>query len=308
MVNLTGPATHVSWPTDTSVSRLSNVVAAAMRRGVTAGDVRPTGNSATSRDPETGARAGMDGANVTRRDGERPPTMDDGPTSDVVEPSTLARTGLFHAGQTGRALSDSVLYRWLLGDVPEVEHRRHFYDCPLARDVDNVTLQRDSSLDLHMPVDDAIRFTFADPGSPISFTAGAATPSHPSNDTTNNRPEFVNRHQCPAAGSSEHQTVFGISAELQKIQNTTTVANTTDDERRLMTAENRRLHEAKACRVCADKEVTAVFHPCGHLVSCDRCSPQLLHCPVCGTHILGTVNSAHFSHKLNELSTSIVIG
>jgi len=226
MVNLNGPATHVSWPTDTSVSRLSNVAAAAKRRGVTAGDVRPTGNSATPRDPETGARAGMDGANVTRRDGARPSTTDDGPTSDAVETSTLARTGLFHAGQTGRALSDSVLYRWLLGDVPDVEHRRHFYDCPLARDVDNVALQRDSSLDLHMPVDDAIRFTFGDPGSHISFTAGAATPSQPGNDTTNNRPEFVSRHQGPAAGSSEHQTVSGMSAELQKIRNTT-VANTT---------------------------------------------------------------------------------
>jgi len=85
--------------------------------------------------------------------------------------------------------------------------------------------------------------------------------------------------------------------------------NKQQQQQQLMTMEeNRRLNEAKTCRVCADKKVNAVFIPCGHLVSCDRCSPQLGNCPVCETRIRGTVNSRQFSHKLNELPTSVTIG
>jgi len=81
-----------------------------------------------------------------------------------------------------------------------------------------------------------------------------------------------------------------------------------DDEQQqhqqlMLTDENRRLNEAKTCRVCEVKDVDTVLVPCGHLVSCDRCSPQLRSCPVCETHIRATVNSRQFSHKLNELST-----
>ena len=76
-----------------------------------------------------------------------------------------------------------------------------------------------------------------------------------------------------------------------------------DDEQQLLLMEkNRQLQEAMTCNVCADKEVNTIFLPCGHLVSCDRCSLKLCNCPVCGTCIRGTVNSRHFSRKLNELS------
>lgn len=58
-----------------------------------------------------------------------------------------------------------------------------------------------------------------------------------------------------------------------------------------MVEENRRLHEAKSCKVCMDSDVNTVFLPCGHLVSCDRCAPKLRHCPVCRIYIRGTVRT-----------------
>jgi len=64
-----------------------------------------------------------------------------------------------------------------------------------------------------------------------------------------------------------------------------------DDEEQMLMEENRRLHEAKTCKVCMDKDVNTVFLPCGHLVSCDQCSPKLRDCPVCRTYIRGTVRT-----------------
>jgi len=53
--------------------------------------------------------------------------------------------------------------------------------------------------------------------------------------------------------------------------------------------ENRRLREARMCKVCMDNEVNTVFLPCGHLVCCDTCSPALRNCAVCRAVIRGTV-------------------
>ncbi|XP_053604902.1 death-associated inhibitor of apoptosis 2 [Plodia interpunctella] len=45
--------------------------------------------------------------------------------------------------------------------------------------------------------------------------------------------------------------------------------------------ENRQLKEARLCKVCMDSEVSVVFLPCGHLVSCARCGAALAACPLC---------------------------
>ncbi|XP_075975315.1 death-associated inhibitor of apoptosis 2 [Anticarsia gemmatalis] len=45
--------------------------------------------------------------------------------------------------------------------------------------------------------------------------------------------------------------------------------------------ENRQLKEARLCKVCMDCEVSVVFLPCGHLVSCSRCGAALDACPLC---------------------------
>jgi len=53
-----------------------------------------------------------------------------------------------------------------------------------------------------------------------------------------------------------------------------------DDEESLL-EENRRLREARTCKVCMDREVNTVFVPCGHLVCCSYCALIQLLCPVC---------------------------
>lgn len=108
----------------------------------------------------------------------------------------MARAGRFHAGQTDHAASFAdVLDQRPPADAPDVEQRRHF-----SRDLDHQTAD-----------DDVIRFTSGDPLSP-TFCLVGATFSHPPTVTTL---EFVDRQEGLAAGSTEHQTAPGMSAQLQ---------------------------------------------------------------------------------------------
>ena len=55
--------------------------------------------------------------------------------------------------------------------------------------------------------------------------------------------------------------------------------------------ENRRLKEARICKICMDNEVGVVFLPCGHLISCVNCAPSLKYCPMCRQSIDGKVKT-----------------
>ncbi|XP_038213958.1 baculoviral IAP repeat-containing protein 7-B [Zerene cesonia] len=55
--------------------------------------------------------------------------------------------------------------------------------------------------------------------------------------------------------------------------------------------ENRQLKEARLCKVCMDNEVSMVFLPCGHLVSCAECSAALAACPLCRAGVKALVRA-----------------
>jgi len=55
--------------------------------------------------------------------------------------------------------------------------------------------------------------------------------------------------------------------------------------------ENRRLKEARICKICMDNEIGVVFLPCGHLICCVQCAPSLKDCPLCRQPIHGTVKT-----------------
>ncbi|XP_035788000.1 death-associated inhibitor of apoptosis 2-like [Anopheles albimanus] len=55
--------------------------------------------------------------------------------------------------------------------------------------------------------------------------------------------------------------------------------------------ENKRLKDARECKICMSDEVGVVFCPCGHLVSCVQCAPAVTNCPVCRALIRGRVRT-----------------
>ncbi|KAK7138171.1 hypothetical protein R3I94_013715 [Phoxinus phoxinus] len=42
-----------------------------------------------------------------------------------------------------------------------------------------------------------------------------------------------------------------------------------------------KLQREKLCKVCMDSDISTVFIPCGHLVTCQKCSESLDKCPIC---------------------------
>lgn len=54
--------------------------------------------------------------------------------------------------------------------------------------------------------------------------------------------------------------------------------------------ENRKLKDAKLCRICKDKEANRLFLPCAHLACCALCSPAVVKCPQCRSNIRGIVS------------------
>lgn len=42
-----------------------------------------------------------------------------------------------------------------------------------------------------------------------------------------------------------------------------------------------KLRREKLCKVCMDSDISIVFIPCGHLVTCKRCSDSVEKCPIC---------------------------
>lgn len=55
--------------------------------------------------------------------------------------------------------------------------------------------------------------------------------------------------------------------------------------------ENRKLKDARTCKICMDDEVGVVFLPCGHLVTCVQCAPGVTMCPLCRSSIKGFVRT-----------------
>ncbi len=54
-------------------------------------------------------------------------------------------------------------------------------------------------------------------------------------------------------------------------------------------AENKRLKEAKQCKICHDYDSNRMFLPCAHLAACSLCSPAVVNCPQCKAPIRGVV-------------------
>ncbi|XP_069099293.1 baculoviral IAP repeat-containing protein 7 isoform X2 [Pleurodeles waltl] len=53
----------------------------------------------------------------------------------------------------------------------------------------------------------------------------------------------------------------------------------------------RQLQEERVCKICMDNQVSVVFVPCGHLVVCTECAPELSDCPICRASIHDTIRT-----------------
>ncbi|PIO14634.1 hypothetical protein AB205_0053550, partial [Aquarana catesbeiana] len=75
-----------------------------------------------------------------------------------------------------------------------------------------------------------------------------------------------------------------VLAEEESVPQTSETTLTTEEQLR-------RLKEERMCKVCMDKDSSMVFVPCGHLVVCMDCAPNLRHCPICRATIRGSMRA-----------------
>ena len=227
------------YTVEQATSSIKAVYRSALERARRHGAI--SGGNTTPRDPEsTGARraTAIDRTSpdyeLLRSESARLSTFDDWPASHVVQPSALARAGFFYMGEADRtqcAFCRGVLHSWQPGDVPDVEHRRHFPDCRLVRqlDVGNVTLDRQmASLGVGGDVIGDVSHagcTSGDPGNSAVSSVGATSPHRrsptdalPPESSVNSRHQGDGRRQTAEAGNDS-------VTELPTTQTTTHAAN-----------------------------------------------------------------------------------
>ncbi|XP_064888411.1 baculoviral IAP repeat-containing protein 7 isoform X1 [Columba livia] len=87
-------------------------------------------------------------------------------------------------------------------------------------------------------------------------------------------------------GAVQRETETSSSTEEMR-----SVQQKESDESWMSTEEQLRLQEERMCKVCMDRDVSVVFVPCGHLVTCGECASNLRLCPICRAVIRESVRT-----------------
>ncbi|KAK3100454.1 hypothetical protein FSP39_020294 [Pinctada imbricata] len=87
------------------------------------------------------------------------------------------------------------------------------------------------------------------------------------------------------------------SSDHSESPNSATHTDTNDDDsatenqREVLMEENRQLKDQQICKICKDEDISVVFLPCGHMVTCLSCAPAIRICPLCGQFVKGTIKA-----------------
>ncbi|XP_070600554.1 baculoviral IAP repeat-containing protein 7 isoform X2 [Erythrolamprus reginae] len=179
-------------------------------------------------------------------EGDRLVSFVNWPPDSPVSPELLARAGFFYADQQDYVrcfYCDGALRNWEQGDDPWIEHARWFPRCSF------LLQSRGRDFINHIQQSNVMLEE--------SFNW--------SEDYSESSRESMEREQDPWRVRRETQVEHANEPE-----------STTSMEEKL-----RRLQEERMCKVCMDKDVSIVLIPCGHLVVCAECAPNLRRCPIC---------------------------
>ncbi|XP_058033946.1 baculoviral IAP repeat-containing protein 7 [Ahaetulla prasina] len=179
-------------------------------------------------------------------EGDRLGSFENWPSYSPVSPQLLARAGFFYTGQQDYVrcfYCDGALRNWEQGDDPWIEHARWFPRCAFLLQSRGRDFVNHTQQSNVMLEDNL----------------------HWSEDYSESSHESMEREPDP----------WRVRRETQ-IEHSHEPESTTSMEEKL-----RRLQEERMCKVCMDKDVSIVLVPCGHLVVCAECAPNLRRCPIC---------------------------
>ncbi|XP_066186950.1 baculoviral IAP repeat-containing protein 7 isoform X2 [Sylvia atricapilla] len=186
-------------------------------------------------------------------------TFENWPQNSIMHPEQLARAGFFYTGRGDVVrcfYCDGGVRSWSFGDDPWREHAKWYPECEFV---------------LHSRGREFVSSVQE------TFSTTLLAPRHSWDQTE--------QDSSPSQGAVQREP--GTSR-----QETRSVQQKESDESQLSTEEQlRRLQEERMCKVCMDKDVSVVFVPCGHLVACEECAPNLRLCPICRAVIRGSVRA-----------------
>ena len=183
-------------------------------------------------------------------EGERLASFGNWPPYARVSPEFLAGAGFFYTGQGDYVrcfYCDGALRNWEHGDDPWIEHARWFPSCKYllqSRGRSFVNSIQESYLTTPVSREDSLN-------QPEQQPRSNQEPAETEPDTRSQRREA--RMEC----SNEPESALTLEERLRQLQ------------------------EERTCKVCMDKDVSILLVPCGHLVVCSECAPNLRHCPIC---------------------------
>ncbi|XP_048339053.1 baculoviral IAP repeat-containing protein 7 isoform X2 [Sphaerodactylus townsendi] len=175
-----------------------------------------------------------------------------------VSPEILARAGFFYTGDGDYVRCfhcDGALRNWERGDDPWMEHAKWFPRCKFL-------LQSRGPEFVHS-VQESYLSSLASSEDPSNQAGRDSTSSE---EPARREPEPRRQVEEPKS-PSEGESASNVEDQL------------------------RRLREERICKVCMDKDVSIVLIPCGHLVVCAECAPNLRRCPICRGAIRETVRA-----------------
>ena len=214
---------------------------------------------ATAEAPVTGRKADVMMAAHLASEAARLATFQDWPPGLRQKKEEMAAAGLFYIGLSDQVkcfYCDGGLKEWQAEDDPWVEHAGWFHECEFIKLVKGEEfIERCREIvhtNLVSPTNFRAQSTHRQIEDPSSTPSPSTSPSPPTS---------------PVRGTAEDECA-------------------TKDE---MQIQNARMKRQMRCKVCLNADVGVVFLPCGHLVVCKNCAPNLRNCPVCRSRINETI-------------------
>ncbi|XP_028816843.1 E3 ubiquitin-protein ligase XIAP [Denticeps clupeoides] len=212
-----------------------------------------------------------------------------------VDTETLSRAGFYSSGEGDRVACfrcGGGLKNWQPGEDPWVEHARHYPGCSFVRAEKGpefvVSVQLRSPRRSGVAASQETRFSKdgeAENILQLELSRKAVE--------LGLEPMKVERTILENIRKTG-QGYFSMNELVNDVLNCTVegdleASSESKDENPMEKLE--KLQREKQCKVCMDCDISIVFIPCGHLVTCQKCSDSLSKCPICCAEITQKVKT-----------------
>ncbi|KAJ8311086.1 hypothetical protein KUTeg_005731 [Tegillarca granosa] len=249
------------------------------------------------------------------------------PKDKKQHPQDLAKAGFFYEGREDQVrcfFCGGGLFNWDPEDVPIVEHARWYPKCVFLRqlkgddfilqiqktfqqgdDVSIVTYinilfwllpyskesekQRETDVMSHPAILSVIEM-----GIDVDMVKKALPSVESSTLSAENLLlkvwELEDTKEAAEPEAKTHEDRVEIT-NAEEMTNANQVSAEMHEPLETIIEENKYLKDRQLCKICLDNDVSIVFLPCGHLVSCVDCSHAIRKCPICRVFVKGTLKS-----------------